>query len=110
METPNGWMILNEYDLMDINRICKEVHAIALKQGFWENKDIPTKLMLCVTELGESCEAHRCNDNDGFREELIDTLIRLLDLLGYLKVDVEKELLKKHEENKKRPYKHNKAY
>jgi len=96
---------------MDINELCKQSHELALKKGFWdEEKSIPVKLMLIVTELAEACEADRHGDREGFNEEIADTFIRLGDLCGYLELDIEEEINKKHNKNKHRPYRHDKKY
>ena len=64
--------------------------------------------MLIVTELAEAMESHRKQEDDNFREEIADTFIRLLDLCGGLKIDIEEEIHKKSLKNKNRPYKHGK--
>lgn len=97
---------------------------------------VPEKLMLIVTELAEAMEAYRHftrealnhlelhhgqwpsrtgrNDSEpfarllNFKEELADTLIRLLDLTASLGIDIEYEVAKKMAENRNRPTKHNK--
>jgi len=94
--------------------------------------------MLIVSELGEALEAHRCgkmcnddififsigwleegifpeidyenNIKGTFEEEIADTFIRLADLCGYLKIDIEKHIKAKLEYNKTRPEKHGKKY
>ena len=66
--------------------------------------------MLIVTELGEACEADRKGNRENFKEELADTIIRLLDLCCAEGIDIEKEIEKKMEFNKGRPYKHGKKY
>jgi len=53
-------------------------------------------------------EAHRVQDHENFKEELADTFIRLFDLCGGLKIDIEEEIEKKANKNKARPYKHGK--
>jgi len=96
---------------MELNELKEELHQLAKEKGFWKaSDDIPTKLMLIVTELGEACEADRLGDWDNFKEEVADTFIRLLDLCGHLDIDIEEEILKKHEVNKKRPKLHGKNY
>ena len=65
--------------------------------------------MLIVTELAEAMEAHRHQDQANFKEELADTFIRLLDLCGGLKIDIEDEIHQKCIKNKQRPYKHGKV-
>ena len=64
--------------------------------------------MLIVTELAEAMEAHRHQDHENFREEIADTFIRLFDLCGGMEIDIQQEIEKKSEKNKKRPYKHGK--
>ena len=56
---------------------------------------VPEKLMLIVSELAEAMEGHRKNLQDDklphrpmLEVELADTLIRLLDLAGALKLDL----------------------
>jgi len=84
-------------------------HAIAVEKGFWDQeRNIGEALMLVVTELAEAMEAHRKQDDENFREELADTFIRLFDLCGGLKIDIEQEIEKKSLKNKTRPYKHGK--
>ncbi|MBZ0167508.1 MAG: nucleotide pyrophosphohydrolase, partial [Candidatus Omnitrophica bacterium] len=84
-------------------------HSIAREKGFWEqDRNIGEALMLVVTELGEAMEGYRREDHDNFREELADTFIRLFDLCGGLKIDIEAEIAKKSIKNKGRPYKHGK--
>jgi len=96
---------------MDIKELCKISHNIAKEKGFWDiNKSIPVKLMLIVTEISEACEADRHGDTEEFNEEIADAFIRLSDLCEYLEIDIEKEIYKKIEINKKREYKHGKNY
>jgi len=93
--------------LNELSRIC---HSIAVEKGFWDKeRNIGEALMLIVTELAEAMEAHRTNDQANFKEELADTFIRLLDLCGGLKIDIEEEIAKKSERNKNRPYRHGKV-
>ncbi len=92
-----------------LNEWAELCHAIAREKGFWdEERNIGEALMLIVTELAEAMEAHRTQDDENFREEIADTFIRLLDLCGGLKIDIEGEIEKKSLKNKKRPYKHGK--
>jgi len=80
-----------------------------VEKGFWDQeRNIGEALMLVVTELAEAMEAHRKQDDENFREELADTFIRLFDLCGGLKIDIEQEIEKKSLKNKTRPYKHGK--
>ena len=95
-----------EKTLKGMSKLC---HRIAREKGFWDQKrNIGEALMLIVTELAEAMEAHRHQDDENFKEELADTFIRLFDLCGGLKIDIEKEIAKKSAKNKNRPYKHGK--
>jgi len=96
---------------MDLNELRDICHKIAVEKGFWESsKSTPIKLMLIVSELGEACEADRNDDYDNFREEIADTFIRLLDLCGHLNIDIEYEIDKKMDTNRKRARLHGKRY
>ena len=89
--------------------MTKRCHEIAVSKGFWDQeRNIGEALMLIVTELAEAMEAHRHQDQENFKEEIADTFIRLFDLCGGLQIDIQKEIEKKSEKNKNRPYKHGK--
>ena len=97
---------MNRKTLKTYSKMC---HRIAKEKGFWdEERNIPEMLMLIVSELGEALEAYRAQDKENFNEEIADTFIRLFDLCGGLKIDVEKYILHKAKINKNRPYKHGK--
>jgi len=102
----------------------------------WGN--CPEKLMLVVTELSEAMEAYRHlteqtldllqsgavseemglytgNLDSGqraivenFAEEMADTFIRLLDMVGSLGIDISDSIARKMAKNEKRPYRHGK--
>jgi NTP pyrophosphatase (non-canonical NTP hydrolase) len=115
-----------------LNELRNEVYQNALDHGFYddeENKNVLLKLMLVVSEISEAAEAYRTNthtklelnnvnltDNlsfekyikDTFEDELADTIIRILDLCGYMKIDIDKHIELKMRYNKNRPYKHGK--
>ena len=93
-----------------LNELAQICHSIAVEKGFWDEKrNIGEALMLIVTELAEAMEAHRHQDDANFKEELADTFIRLLDLCGGLKINIEEEIYQKSLVNKKRPFKHGKV-
>lgn len=95
-----------ELSLQEWADLC---HRVAVEKGFWDKeRNIGEALMLIVTELAEAMEAHRIQDHENFKEELADTFIRLFDLCGGLKIDIQKEIEKKSEKNKNRPYRHGK--
>ena len=110
-----------------MNTLSKEIHAANVKKGFYEEEK----------NIGEMLEAHR-KDNwssvissysylfekgddafnslfeslikDTFEDELADTVIRCLDLAGYLDIDIEAHVKAKLRYNSLRPYKHGKKY
>lgn len=114
--------------------LCKQIALWRAGKGFtteWSN--VPEKLMLIVTELSEAMEAYRKLPADqlrrfaeaapeeqipielniakhypNFKEELADAAIRLFDLAGSLRIDLEEEVIKKMEVNEGRPWKHGK--
>jgi NTP pyrophosphatase (non-canonical NTP hydrolase) len=115
---------------MMLNELAKKINENAITHGFYDDEkvNIPEKLMLIVSELGEAMEAYRkehyctkinwpddITDNDfellikdRFEDELADTLIRILDLCAYMKIDIDKHVELKHNYNVNRPYKHGK--
>ena len=120
---------------MTIKELVEKAHESARKHGFWEDWDsicwedgldrneastldiqelfnsaIAKRLMLIVSELGEALEALRNDDRENFAEELADVAIRLADLCGGIGIDLEAEIEKKMEKNRKRGYKHGKAF
>jgi len=95
--------------MSSVKKLTQICHKIAKEKGFWDEKrNLGEMLMLVVTELSEAMEAYRVQDKENFNEEIADTFIRLFDLCGGLKIDIEKEIRKKMTRNKKRPYKHGK--
>jgi NTP pyrophosphatase (non-canonical NTP hydrolase) len=94
---------------MEIREAAKEMHRNAREKGFWDKeRNFNEALMLIVSEAGECCEAYRKNDWGEVGEELADIVIRVFDLAEGFNIDIEKEINKKMEYNKTRPYMHNK--
>lgn len=105
-----------------MNKIGDEIKEWRIKKGFYTPTGILPdifveasygdmmlgKLMLVVTEISEAAEAVRHNDFDNFKEELADTIIRLLDIARSCGIDIDGEVLKKVNKNKERPMKHGK--
>ena len=99
-----------------LNTIVDSVHANAKVHGFWEKeREFGTLLMLIVTELSESFEEYRMNKPpiyyaegkpEGIAIELIDVVLRIMDIFGHEGWDFQKALQIKHEFNLTRPYKH----
>ena len=107
----------------DLNRLAYRIHAANREAGFWpEDRERPLTetTMLIVTELSEAIEEDRVGRGplwyredgkpEGVDVELIDALIRLLDLLGARGVDIERLMNEKLDYNKGRGVRHGKEY
>lgn len=104
---------------MTINELIETAHADAKAKGFWdEPRNTGELLMLIVSECGEALEAHRKGKRaeleefnrhemlhgpevnklnfevlvkDTFEDELADIVIRIADLCGYEKMQLQHE-------------------
>ena len=54
--------------------------------------------------------AFKLHVKDGFNDEISDSIIRLLDICGYLNIDIDTHINLKLAYNETRPYKHGKNY
>jgi len=72
---------------------------------FWYLMEL-SWLMKIVSECGEACEAIRKGDRKNLGEELADIVIRVADTAEGMGIELEKEILRKLEINKHRPYLH----
>lgn len=100
---------------MSVARLQQEIHRTAVEHGWWDReRPIGEVLMLAVTELAEAMEAYRDGNPPSEKigsfskveEELVDTIIRILDLAGGLGFDIEGALRAKMAYNEVRPYRH----
>lgn len=100
-----------------MKKLTKKVHSLAVRKGWWSDEpNIPEKLALIHSEISEALEAYRNGEMathilstgkpEGFGIELADAVIRILDLCGYLGIDLESEIELKHNYNTTRPYRH----
>jgi len=92
---------------MELRNLQKEIHDNAIAHGWWDKfRPIPELLCLIHSEVSEALEAYRNGDRENIAEELADIVIRTLDTAGGYGIDLEEEVIKKHEINKSRPYRH----
>lgn len=104
-----------------IRQLQKEIHETAKDKGWWDGdgvgstQDIATKLLLIHSEISEATECLREDDMlvrfkgdkpEGFQIELADTIIRILDLCGYMGIDMQNVIELKTRYNTTRPYRH----
>ena len=112
-----------------IDQLIAESHSIARNNGFWDNEEfnVGEKLALIHSEVSEALECAREYPDAlarqeyeldsrgqekpiGFGSELADIMIRVADLAGKLDIPLGEITREKIEYNKKRPYKHSKAF
>ncbi len=90
--------------MKSIKEWCEELNKTALKNGFI-TRDQNTPQVLCLIH-SEALEAYRDYDDEGFKEELADVAIRLFEACEAYDIDLEDEIHKKNEKNKKREFRH----
>ena len=98
---------------MNLTEYVKEAHKIAQEHGWWdEDRPLTECLLLVHCELSEAVEELRKEPftMSAVNEELADVFIRMFDLCGKYCTDIERVVQWKMEKNKKRPYKHGKAF
>lgn len=121
---------------MNINDYITKCYNAAQANGWWDDpREFGTLLMLTTSELSEALEADRKgkrasnidnilniedtkkfkeefkeNIKDTVEDEIADAFIRLFDLCGALKLDMEKHIEAKLRYNATRGYKHGKNY
>ncbi len=120
-----------------INKLSEVAHQNAINKGFFETEpNLGQMLCLIHAEVSEALEADRegkyvnskitnileipgdeaftmafkLHVKDSFEDELADVMIRVLDLAGFKKIDLESHILAKMRYNATRPHKHGKKY
>ena len=125
---------------MNLTELSQNIHAGNKARGFYDHPaTFPDRCMLIVSEIAEAVEAHRNGDTtekgdvyqackmaemdmvtfagffreklkDTVEDELADAVIRLLDLAGYMEIDIDAHIRAKLAFNCTRGTRHGKAY
>jgi len=88
--------------MIDLKKLQKEIYQNKLDKGF-DTTDIHKQFSFIHGEVAEANLAYYKKLPD-LGEELADVVIYTLGLSEILKIDLEEEILKKVEKNKKREY------
>ena len=88
--------------MINLQKIQKEVWKNKKSKGF-NTTDVNLEFCFTFDELAEAFRAYRKKLPD-LGEELADVMFYLLSLAKMLHIDLEKEMIKKLEKNKKREY------
>ena len=99
---------------MSLNELAITIREINQKNGWnvTQEKDwfdeykVPAILALIHSEVSEALEAFRVDDRDNFAEELADVLIRVLDCMPGLGIDIDDVVHQKLQKNRQREYRH----
>lgn len=111
---------------MTLNELAKYTHTTHKARGWWDREDVKyedltndqrlllraAKLLMTHSEISEATEELRCGLNRmdpklptlrAFDVEIVDALIRLLDLAGEMKIDLDDIWAQKEAYNLWRP-------
>lgn len=88
--------------MIDLQQLQKDVYQNKLEKGF-NTTDIAQEFCRAHEELSEAFKKYN-QDEQGVGEELADVAIFLLGISEIMGFDLQDEILKKIEKNKKRKY------
>lgn len=88
--------------MVELKKLQEEVIKNKVNKGF-NIKDLNFEFLLAYGELAEAFNAYQ-NKEEDLGEELADVVIYILGIAEMLDIDLEVELLKKIEKNKRRKY------
>ncbi|MCX6751978.1 MAG: hypothetical protein NTZ87_00540 [Candidatus Nomurabacteria bacterium] len=93
--------------MVDLKQLQKEVMRNKLEKGF-NTTDVASEFCRAYEELSEAFSKHNKNQ-PGVAEEFADVVVFILGMCEIMGFDLEKELVRKIEINKKRKYKKEKT-
>lgn len=93
--------------MVDLKKLQKEVLRNKLEKGF-NTTDIAREFCRAYEELSEAFSKYSKGQN-GVAEEFADVMIFILGMCETMRFDLEKELVRKIEINKKRKYRKEKS-
>ena len=95
-----------------LNDAAEYFHRVSRERGWWKEGEtnnpyiIATKIALIHSEISEALERYRTDSRDdhliqrlGIEVELVDALIRIFDLAGALKLDLDGTAIEKDSYN-----------
>jgi NTP pyrophosphatase (non-canonical NTP hydrolase) len=111
--------------IVTVNEWKNYIHQWAHRKGFYPNQpeclpqrkqckhaseNFAAQCCLAIGEISEAVEGDRKGDIQNRNEEIADAIIRLLDICGAYRIDIQAEMERKMRANEDRPIRHGKRY